>query len=253
MSAPILWSPKSSLKPVAESADLDFIPIGGITPFTTIDFPGKLAAVLYTQGCVWRCRYCYNSHLWPLENKSSVVSWEKIQDFLNARKNLLDGVVFCGGEPTLHAGLGNAMRLVKNVGFSVALHTTGMLPEKLSDVLPLCDWVGMDVKAPFEDYEKITCVKDSGTGPRESLKLLLSSGVDYEVRTTFHPDLLSLKDLEKIGSQLAGMGVQNFALQLFRPQGCQDARLVQEHSRYVSLPESSRNFLASLFGSFKIR
>jgi pyruvate formate lyase activating enzyme len=253
MSAPTLSSPKPTLEFAAESRELDFIPIGGITPFTTIDFPGRLAAVLYTQGCVWRCRYCHNSHLWSVEKTVLSVSWEKIRDFLKARQDLLEGVVFCGGEPTLHAGLGDAMRLVKDLGFLVALHTTGMFPERLSAALPLCDWVGMDVKAPFEDYEKITGVKNSGIFPKESLKLLLNCGVDYEVRTTFHPSLLDSHDLERLGSELAGMGARHFVLQLFRPEGCQDARLAREHSNLITIPESSKNFLASLFDSFKIR
>ncbi|MBI2095240.1 MAG: anaerobic ribonucleoside-triphosphate reductase activating protein [Candidatus Omnitrophica bacterium] len=239
--------------PSASPVKLTCFPVGGLTPFTTVDFPGRLAAVLYTQGCAWRCRYCHNAHLWPFEPAASAVPWEKVLDFLDTRKGFLDGVVFCGGEPTAHAGLGRAMGAVKAMGFEVALHTTGMYPERLEAVIPLCDWVGMDVKSPFDRYEAITGVARSGENPQKSARLILQSGVAYEFRTTAHPDLLSESDLLEIGAALSRMGARHFALQAFHAEGCVDDSLKRSARPGVPLSAETRSALASLFSTFTIR
>ena len=246
MNAPTLSSPPSAGKASA-------LEIGGLTPFTTIDFPGRLAAVLYTQGCAWRCRYCYNAHLQSFEASSAEVPWEKVLAFLESRRGFLDGVVFCGGEPTAHVGLGPAMREVKAMGFEVALHTTGMYPERLEAVLPLCDWVGMDVKSPFDRYETITGVARSGENPQKSAQAILQSGVAHEFRTTVHPDLLSESDLLEIGAELSQMGARHFALQAFHAEGCVDESLKNTGRPGIPLSTEARSTLASLFSTFIIR
>ncbi|MBI4353320.1 MAG: anaerobic ribonucleoside-triphosphate reductase activating protein [Candidatus Omnitrophica bacterium] len=251
MSGPIL----SNQKDARSSALDDFLgglPIGGITPFTTIDFPGRLAAVFYTQGCPWRCRYCYNSPLWPFES-SNLVEEEKLRVFLENRKGLLDGIVFSGGEPTLHPALGHAMQAVKRMGFQAALHTAGMFPERLREVIPLCDWVGMDVKAPFGSYEKITRVKDSGILARESVDVVLASGVDCEFRTTYHPDLLTEEDLMETAEELSKAGARSFVLQAFFPQGCLDEKLKAGILPSEVISDSLRRKLLALFPSFYVR
>lgn len=252
MNARISLSPENSGKPAAGINEPDII-ISDITPFTTVDFPGRLAAVLYTQGCAWRCRYCYSSDFWSFDPAPSRISWGRVNQFLESRKGLLDGVVFCGGEPTAHAGLGRALAAVKEMGFQIGLHTSGMYPEKLKGLLALCDWVGMDVKAPFSRYERITRVPDSGERARESARLILESGVDHEFRTTVHPSLLSESDIMEIAHELADVGAQNFALQPFFPKGCSDQELngYRMPSHWVSEPLSQ--FLNLRFKSFTIR
>ncbi len=121
--------------------------IGGITPLTTIDFPGRLAAVVYCQGCPWRCSYCHNPELLDA-TAPAAVPWPQVLAFLQSRRGLLDGVVFSGGEPTLQAALPAALAEVRAMGFATGLHTGGMYPERLAAVLPLLDWVGLDVKGP---------------------------------------------------------------------------------------------------------
>jgi pyruvate formate lyase activating enzyme len=227
------------------------LPIAGMTPFTTIDFPEHLSAVLYTQGCEWRCRYCYNHSFWPFSGPS--VTWESIVSFLHERKGFLDGVVFCGGEPTAHEGLAAGMRLIRWMGYKVALHTTGMHPERLQEVILLCDWIGMDVKAPFKNYEKVTRKTPVIEDIKKSIALILKSGIAHEFRTTVHPALLSEEEILNLGQELSECGAQNYALQGFRSQGCCDETLSRTAavSRVVS-PRAEEK-LRSLFKQFTIR
>ena len=164
--------------------------LGGLVPFTTIDFPGRLAAVLFCQGCPWRCSYCHNQHLQPRSacTPNNALHWSQVLDWLASRQGLIDGVVFSGGEPLLQSSLPDAIAEVRAMGFATALHTAGIYPQRLAAVLPLLDWVGFDVKAPFDAYAPIVgCNGDPAA--RESLQLLLTSGVDYDIRCTVPPQL----------------------------------------------------------------
>ena len=131
------------------------IRVAGMTPLTTIDFPGRLAAVLFLQGCPWRCSYCHNPELLPARGAGGL-DWDAVQDFLGRRRGLLDGVVFSGGEPTSQARLPDAIARVKAIGFQVGLHTGGMYPARLQRLLPLLDWVGLDIKGPAAHHDAIT-------------------------------------------------------------------------------------------------
>ncbi len=204
--------------------------VGGVTPLSATDWPGQLAAVVFCQGCPWRCGYCHNPGLIPPRGGNEI-PWDEVLAFLKRRQGLLDGVVFSGGEPTLQAALPEAMREVRALGFKIGLHTGGMYPKRLAAVLPLIDWVGMDVKAPFEDYARITGVKGSGGPVQESLALLLAAGVAHETRTTVHPALLADAEAVDIARDLSARGVKRHVVQAFRAQGCRDARLAQSMSR----------------------
>lgn len=189
--------------------------LGGLTPLTTIDFPGELAAVLYCQGCPWRCPYCHNGHLIPVRGGVSL-SWSAVLAFLETRRGLLDAVVFSGGEPTLQSGLGAAMEEVRRLGFKIGLHTAGPYPDRLGRVLHLLDWVGLDIKALPEDYPEVTGVSSSGERAWASLGLVLASGVAHEVRTTPMPGRDSPLDLERLGGRLAEAGVLHHRIQTCR-------------------------------------
>ena len=194
--------------------------IGGLTALSTTDWPGQLAAVVFCQGCPWRCAYCHNPHLLPPRQADREIAWPEVMAFLERRRGLLDAVVFSGGEPTLHPGLPAAMRAVKAMGYAVGLHTAGIYPRQLRAVLPLADWVGMDIKAPFDDYERITGVAGSGMAARRSMELVMASGVAHEFRTTVHPSLLPPPQLLALAQELAGLGVRHYAVQEFRDRGC---------------------------------
>jgi len=189
--------------------------IGGITPFTTIDFPGHLAAVVFLQGCAWRCNYCHNPHLLPVDEAGD--DWDMLQRFLKKRQEFLDGVVFSGGEPLLQSALTDAIAVVKDMGFKVALHTAGGNPERLKKILPMLDWVGFDVKVAFADYAQLTGVEGSSDKVLKSLKLLLNGGVDYEIRTTLDPNFFTKDSILKLAETLADLGVKHYALQECRP------------------------------------
>jgi pyruvate formate lyase activating enzyme len=156
--------------------------VGGLARLSATDYPGKLAAVVFCQGCAWRCGYCHNPELQPARGEREI-AWAEVRAFLERRRGLLDAVVFSGGEPTQQRGLESAMREVKAMGFLVGLHTAGIVPWRLAKVLPLVDWAAMDVKAKLEEHESVTRVAGSGERARQSLELLRASGVAREFHT----------------------------------------------------------------------
>ncbi|UCH39255.1 MAG: anaerobic ribonucleoside-triphosphate reductase activating protein [Gammaproteobacteria bacterium] len=202
----------------------DPVIVGGYTPLTTIDYPQALSAVLFLQGCPWRCGYCHNGGLIAV-NSPATLPWRCVLDFLEKRRMLLDAVVFSGGEPTLQAGLGDAMRQVRALGFRVGLHTAGIYPRRLEKILPLVDWVGMDVKSAHADYDRITGARRSAARAWQSLRLILASGVAHEFRTTVHPDVLNLAQLDNLFCELAESGAKNVVVQDCVTEHCRDLRL----------------------------
>lgn len=202
-------------------ADRETLVVGGLTPFTTIDFPGRLAAVVFCQGCPWRCGYCHNPHLHSPQGRER--PWNDVLDWLETRRGLLDGVVFSGGEPLLQRGLAAALGEVRAGGFATALHTAGIYPERLAAVLPMLDWVGFDVKGPFEDYRRITGA-GSGETALAALDVLLDAGMDHEIRCTVDTGLLDADAIARLARQLAARGISRLVLQSCRSVG-QPARL----------------------------
>ena len=200
------------------------IRVGGLTPFTTIDFPGRLAAVVWCQGCPWRCRYCHNGHLLS-RDVSSALEWGEVLAFLRQRRGLLDAVVFSGGEPTVQKSLDGAMREIRQLGFDIALHTAGCYPDRLASLLPFVDWVGLDIKALPGDYAGITGVPGSGEKAWRSLEVVLASGVSCEVRVTVHDALLSREQAVGLVGTLHGLGVQQIVLQRCGGHGLLDDAL----------------------------
>lgn len=198
--------------------------VAGFVPLSTVDRPGALTATVFTQGCPWRCPYCHNPHLQEHRTPGCAAdqsrwTWERVQAFLAARSGLLDGVTFSGGEPTIQSALPEAVRDVRDAGFEAYLHTGGPTPEALAAVLPWTTWVGFDAKAPFDEYERVTMATGSGTRARDSLRLLVASGVPFEVRTTVHSSQLDLPALTRLAEELAAEGVSSWVLQEFRTQG----------------------------------
>lgn len=179
--------------------------IGGLTPFTTIDFPGKLAAVIFCQGCPWRCGYCHNRHLLD-GGQAGTVGWAEVVHLLEQRRGLLDAVVFSGGEPTLQTALPQALAAVRRMGFLTGLHTAGPLPERLAACLGQLDWVGMDLKAPFDCYDTITGVAGSSKAAERSAELVRQSGLPHQFRTTVDPFLQAEGRLVRLQRMVAGWG-----------------------------------------------
>lgn len=189
------------------------VPVGGYAPFSTIDWPGMLSAVVFLRGCPWRCLYCHNPELQRVAGQTQ--AWPEVEAFLAGRRGLLDGVVFSGGEPTMHADLPDALERVRGLGFKTGLHTGGAYPARLDQILSarLVDWVGFDVKAPFADYPALTGREDSGARARLALDHLVASGVSYELRTTIFPPLLSAGSIDNLAADIDELGGGNLVLQ----------------------------------------
>jgi pyruvate-formate lyase-activating enzyme len=128
-----------------------------------------------------------------------------------------------------------------------------MVPERLGQVLPLCDWVGLDIKAPFRSYEKVTQVSGSGDAARRSAERVLASGVDYEFRTTFHPSVLSEDDILEMARALAVMGCKHYALQMFHRGHCPDKELLESIVPIAGISAGLRHDLKGLFPDVLIR
>lgn len=201
--------------------------IGGIEKLTLLDYPDHLAAIIFTQGCNFRCHFCYNPMLvWPSfpgsdeKNKKekglSPLSTEDLFLFLSERFGRLEGVVITGGEPTLHPDLPEFIKKIKEIGYLVKLDTNGTNPEMLGALLKskLIDYIAMDLKAPYEKYEETVGVAVDYNNLQKSVKIIMSSGLPYEFRTTVVPGLLTKEDFSSMGEAIKG--AKKWYLQFFK-------------------------------------
>ncbi|MEN9656591.1 MAG: hypothetical protein RL571_56 [Pseudomonadota bacterium] len=224
--------------------------IGGLVPFSSCDYPGELACVVFLAGCPWRCGYCHNPHLQAREQHDAAPQWDEILIWLKTRRGLLDAVVFSGGEPLIEPQLPEMMRSVKALGFKIGLHSGGSYPKRLQECLPYLDWVGFDIKSDFLHYEKITTVVGSGAVASASLKLLLASKVALECRSTIHPSLHSEDELIALARTLSAAGVQRYVLQSFRPAGCIEPALINSAQLHFPQP-ATLAAIEQQFASFR--
>ncbi|WP_034610551.1 anaerobic ribonucleoside-triphosphate reductase activating protein [Cellulomonas sp. URHD0024] len=191
--------------------------VAGLTPLSTCDWPGQLVATVFLQGCPLACTYCHNPSLIDARVPGSV-EWASVLDLLARRRGLLDGVVFSGGEPTRQLALRAAMLEVRELGYGVGLHTAGVYPSRLEQVLPLVDWVGLDIKCVPRLYPAQTGVNAWGKA-FASLRLVQRAGVAMQVRTTVDPTVQTPDDVLELTSLLATLGVDEHVLQQVRPDG----------------------------------
>jgi len=213
--------------------------VGGIVPFTTVDYPGHLSMVVFLQGCPFRCPYCSNPELqtFNFKNLSHILDFQSVIDFIVQRHNKLEAVVFSGGEATTQSvEIINLIKQLKELGlnYKFGLHTNGMYPDKLKTLLPFINWVGLDVKAPFDNYDTTAGVTGFSRCVLESVKLMVNSGVDFECRTTCYPGTLSTDDVLKIASDIKALGVKTYAIQKFKP--------VEESKNNISLTDINKFF-----------
>jgi pyruvate formate lyase activating enzyme len=189
--------------------------IGGFQKFSLIDFPEHVSAIIFTQGCPMRCRYCHNPELVIPENYGPIIPAEEVLIFLKNRIGKLDGVVVTGGEPTMHTDLPDFLGQIKDLGYAIKLDTYGHSAEMLEEVISrgLVDYLAMDIKAPLENYKHVTQVGNNPLTLRKSIKLLMQSGLPYEFRTTLTKELLTRSDIFTIAKEIEGAKV--YALQNF--------------------------------------
>lgn len=187
--------------------------VTGLVKTSLIDYPGKVACVLFVPGCNFDCFYCHNRQI--IESVTDIIEPGYIMDFLNKRRGLLDGVVISGGEPTLQPDLIPFIEKIKGMGFEVKLDTNGTNPKIVRELLGrgLCDYYAVDYKAPKASYADICGGTASADTVLETINLLQESGADFEVRTTVIPQL-SEKDLKEMAQELPSL--KHYFLNLYR-------------------------------------
>lgn len=192
----------------------------GLQKLSLVDFPGKVAATVFTGGCNLRCPFCHNAPLVLPGRGTSALDAGGVLDFLASRRGLLDGVVLSGGEPLLQPDAADFLAEVKAMGFAVKLDTNGCHPDALADILDrrLADYVAMDIKNSLEKYPWTVGVPGFDTAPVErSARLLMEGPADYEFRTTLVRPFHEVGDMETIGRWLRG--ARRYYLQAFVDSG----------------------------------
>ncbi|MBN1355296.1 anaerobic ribonucleoside-triphosphate reductase activating protein [bacterium] len=175
--------------------------IGGFLPFTLSDYPGNAAAVIFLQGCNFRCPFCHNGSLIPIApSDREAISKENLLEFLDRRRGDLDAVVISGGEPTIHDDLSGFLRRLRDMGFKIKLDTNGSRPDRILELIStgLIDAVAMDIKAPPEVYSRLAGVPVVAETILASIRMIASSGLMHEFRTTAVTELLSQADFDGI-------------------------------------------------------
>ena len=193
------------------------VPIGGVQKVSLVDYPGHVAAALFTIGCNMRCGYCHNPELVLPDRYSDSIPEEDILLFLESRIGKLDGVVISGGEPTMHEGLPQLAARIKAMGYLVKLDSNGTHPDMIAQMIKEgnLDFVAMDIKGPLEKYQEIAAYPVDTAAVAQTISLLKNSGIGHEFRTTVVKSQLTPEDFVAIGQLIAG--APRFALQRFRP------------------------------------
>jgi pyruvate formate lyase activating enzyme len=202
--------------------------IGGLEKFSLLDYPEKISAIIFTQGCNFRCQFCYNPMLvWPKQVGKSKYAQDVIgasrlaaeqqkvhptfkEDdlfvFLESRAGKLDAVVITGGEPCLHKDLPEFIAKIKKIGYLIKLDTNGSYPEILEKLIKekLIDYIAMDLKAPAEKYEEVTGIEANFENINKSVRIIMQSGLPYEFRTTVVPGFINKDNIGDMGKIIEG-------------------------------------------------
>lgn len=228
------------------------IPFKGILPSTLIDWPGKIAAVLFVFGCNFRCHFCHNPEL-VLENNDENIDFWDLLDFLKKRRNWIDGIVITGGEPTLYKDLPLVFKILKNEGFLTKLDTNGTNPQMIEYLLEkkLVDYIAMDIKGSPEKYQMITGYNINFEIILKSIQLIMKSDIDYEFRTTVLPRFHKKEDFEKIGNLIKG--AKKYYLQQFYPTKTLNKIFMEEFSYNRSALEEFQKIMSGFVKKAEIR
>ena len=190
--------------------------VNGFQKLTVLDYPGKVACIVFTPGCNFRCPFCHNASLVTHVDKETFLDVDEVMSYLKKRQGILDGVVITGGEPLLQDGIEDFIAQIKELGYSVKLDTNGSFPEKLISVVEkgLVDYVAMDIKNSKEKYGATIGLDNFQIAPIEmSVDFLLQGKVDFEFRTTIVDGFHTLDDIQDIVVWIKGAHkyfLQNF-------------------------------------------
>jgi len=220
--------------------------IGYVQKTSFIDYPGKISAVVFMQGCNFRCPYCHNPELVDPERYCDIIFMEEVYSYLEKRRGKLDAVVITGGEPTLQSGLIGFMQRVKSMGYLVKLDTNGSRPKIIQDALSknLLDYLAMDIKAPWDKYSHVAGSLVNITHIKKSMATIMESDIAYEFRTTLVNSLLDPGDVLNIAKMIKGSKL--YVLQKF----VSSKQLDRTYARKSSFSNEEMAALAAGVSSF---
>ena len=212
-----------------KNTDFKNMKIGGMQKVSLIDYPGRITAIVFTQGCNFRCPYCHNPELVDPAQYGPILSEEEVISFLEKRRGKLDAVTVTGGEPTLQPDLDRFLQTIKGMGYLTKIDTNGSNPDVLERLIRgrLVDYLAMDVKGPLKKYERIANVKVKTAKIRKSIELIMASGIEHEFRTTVVRSQLDNEDLIAT-AELLKKGL--YVLQSFVPAKSLDHEFLTEIS-----------------------
>lgn len=198
--------------------------IRGFVPSSLVDWDGKVASVIFLPGCNFRCKYCHNKDLVLSPEKLEQIQFKEIKAYLEKNDDFIDGVVITGGEPCMYLWINDLCGEIKNLGYKIKLETNGSFPEMLRKLIneKLVDFVAMDIKTSFGDYEKIVNSKIDVAKIKQSIGLIVNSKIDYEFRITMFPEI-SKENLIELASYLKeNKADKALFIQQFRAENCLD-------------------------------
>lgn len=208
--------------------------IKGFDKFSLIDYPGKIAAIVFTAGCNFSCPYCHNPHLVLEFSAQPRLAEKTILNFLDERKGKIDGIVISGGEPTLQKNLPLFLQKIKTMGYLTKVDTNGSNPDIIEKLIDkeLIDALGIDFKAPKHKYKEISKSKDDNIAEKvsRSLKIASENKKLLEVKTTVHKKLLSEEDLKAMRNELDHLKIKDWIIQQFHHAEIIDNRLCDEET-----------------------
>jgi pyruvate formate lyase activating enzyme len=231
------------------------VKIGGLQKLTLIDYPQKVACTVFLSGCNFRCPWCYSGELVlpeKIKNHPEILE-EDFFTFLEKRKGKLDGVVICGGEPTINPDIDTFLEKIKGKGFLIKLDTNGSFPEIIEKLLQknLLDYIAMDIKAPLEKYKEVVGAEIDTEKIKKSVEIIKKSGINYEFRSTLISDFHTPEDIIKMGEII--QSAEKYFLQSFRPEKTIEDSFLLKSSFSKEEMEQFKEKLSSFVGKCEIR
>ncbi|MFA5321259.1 MAG: anaerobic ribonucleoside-triphosphate reductase activating protein [Smithella sp.] len=227
--------------------------IGGLQRVSLIDYPGLISAVVFLQGCNFKCSYCHNPELVDPGLFQPCLRENDIFDFLDTRKGKLDAVSITGGEPTLQDKLPAFIKQIRKMGFAVKMDTNGSQPKVIKNLLAekLLDFIAMDIKAPLKKYKDIVKATVNLDSIKESIGLILETNIPYEFRTTIVESQLGENDILQIGELISG--ANRYVLQNFVSTKTLDKKFLKEKSYSDEKLQKIKSRLDQQIASLAIR
>jgi len=227
--------------------------IKGFQGTSLIDYPGRIASIIYTGSCNFRCRFCYNRAL--VEDAASLpdIPADEMLAALEKRRNFIEGVVVTGGEPTLQPGLIDFLKELKKLGLAVKLDTNGSRPDAIESAIAdgLAEYIAMDYKAPLAKLERVCGAAGHAENVARSARLLIERAPRYEFRTTVHPLIIDFRDLETIAAELAG--ARAWFLQQYHAFDSLDPLLMESKPYPKEFFERAEMMFGPMFEKFAVR